>query len=227
MLDRVRRALVVEPHPDDLAIGAGGLIRRLVDGGCEVHSLQLSEVPEEYRKTKVGDGAYEQYAGATRAAEAAAADTILGVSSRTVVFGQQWHHQLDRLALSEVISAMETFVLAMGCDLVLIPARSYNQDHRVAHDAFKAVMRPHLYAGPVLAYETTHEREFHPNFLVPLTEEHLGVKVEACAQFQTQLGAAAHLFSVESVEVGARYRGREVFASAAEAFELIRGGYPS
>ena len=50
MLTTVTRALVLEPHPDDLVIGCAGLLQRLIDQGAEVHSLLLSEVPATYSK---------------------------------------------------------------------------------------------------------------------------------------------------------------------------------
>ena len=225
MLTTVNRALVLEPHPDDLAIGCAGLLQRLVDQGAEVHGLLLSEVPTTFSKIYDDRGEYQEYGGDVRMREAAVVDRILGVDGRTVAFGSEWHHRLDALPAAELIGAIEEGVSSVRADLVLVPARSYNQDHRAVFDAFQAVLRPHFYKGMALAYETTMEREFEPNVIVPLTAEQVERKLEACGAFLTQLGSPEHLFSLDTIELCARYRGRLAYTTAAEAFQLIRGIY--
>lgn len=225
MLTTVNRALVLEPHPDDLAIGCAGLLQKLVEQGAEVHSLLLSEVPPTYSKIYDGSGEYRQYAGSVRMGEAAKVDRILGVAGRTIAFGSEWHHRLDALPAAELIRAIEDCVSTVGADLVLVPARSYNQDHRAVFDAFQAVMRPHFYRGMALAYETTMELDFEPNVIVPLTAEHVERKLAACGAFVTQLGSPEHLFSLDTIELAARYRGRLAYTAAAETFQLLRGTY--
>ena len=223
MLSSVSRVLVLEPHPDDLAIGCSGLVQRLADQGAEVRVLLMSEVPSTYRKIHHAPAQYAEYAGVDRMQEAGRADELLGVRHRSVAFGPEWHHRLDALPTAELIQALEEHVRAQQPDLVLVPARSYNQDHRAVFDAFQAVMRPHFYRGMVLAYETTMERDFEPTVLVPLSEDQLQRKLAVCEQYQTQLGCPEHLFSLETIELSARYRGRLAYTSAAEAFQLLRG----
>lgn len=225
MLSRVKSALVLEPHPDDLVIGCGGLTQKLVAQGAKVHCLLMSEVPPHYRKIYDESGNYTSYDGPARMMEADRAATILGVSGRSTAFGHEWHHKLDALPRSELISAMEKCVREQNPDLILVPERSFNQDHIAVFEAFQAVMRPHFFRGVVLAYETTMEREFEPNVLVPLTQEQLETKLEACRAYKSQLGTANHLFSLETMELSMRYRGRLVFSDAAEAFRLVRATF--
>lgn len=225
MFDKVRRALVLEPHPDDLVIGCGGLVQRLVAQGTDVHCLLMSEVPPSYRKIYDESGEYQEYGGDVRMREADEAAAILGIGGRTVAFPHEWHHKLDALPRSTLISAIEKCVKERNPDLVLVPERSFNQDHIAVFEAFQAVMRPHFYRGMVLSYETTMEREFEPNVLVPLTPEQAARKLDACRAYQTQLGSDNHLFSLDTIELAMRYRGKLVFSSAAEAFRLIRGTY--
>lgn len=225
MLVDVTCVLVLEPHPDDLAIGCGGLVQRLVEQGAEVHGLLMSRVPEKYTKIYDESRQYATYSGSDRMDEAHQADELLGVTGRTVAFGAEWHHRLDAMPVAELVDAIEQCVSRVSPDLVLVPARSYNQDHRAVFDAFQAVMRPHFFRGTVLAYETTMEREFEPTVLVPLQDRHLERKLDACSRYQTQLGSPEHLFSLETVELTARHRGRLAYTSAAEAFNLLRGSF--
>lgn len=223
MLRAVERVLVLEPHPDDLVIGCRGLALKLREQGASVHCLLMSEVPPSYRKIYDEGGGYCGYEGSTRMLEADAAARILGLAGRKTAFGHEWHHKLDNMPRSDLVSAMEASIREINPDLVLVPERSYNQDHIAVHEAFKVVMRPHFYRGMVLAYETTMEREFEPNVLVPLSEDQMRVKLEACKVYKTQLGTPNHLFSLETMELAMRYRGRLVYSDAAEAFRLLRG----
>ena len=225
MLETVTRALVLEPHPDDLVIGCAGLVQRLAEQGAEVHGLLMSEVPKQYTKIYEQDGGYVAYSGEDRMREAAAADKMLRIAGRSVAFGPEWHHKLDALPASELIMAIEERIASVRPDLVLVPARSYNQDHRAVFDAFHAVMRPHFYRGMVMAYETTMERDFEPNVLIALTEHHVERKLDACRVYATQLGSPEHLFSLDTIELVARHRGRLGYTAAAEAFQLIRGTF--
>ncbi len=222
MLGAVSRALVLEPHPDDLAIGCAGLVQRLVAQGAEVHGLLLSDVPQKYVKIYDQGSDYTAYSGEERMREADASDRVIGVGHRTVAFGPEWHHRLDAMPAADLIAAIEQTVARVRPDLVLVPARSYNQDHRAVHDAFQAVMRPHFYRGAAWAYETTMERDFEPNVIVSLSDERLARKLAACRQYETQLGTPEHLFSLDTIELTARHRGRLAYTPAAEAFQLLR-----
>ncbi|WP_172979031.1 MULTISPECIES: PIG-L deacetylase family protein [unclassified Thiomonas] len=42
-LEAIEHALVFIPHPDDEALGCGGLLRRLVDAGCNVEIVLVSD----------------------------------------------------------------------------------------------------------------------------------------------------------------------------------------
>jgi LmbE family N-acetylglucosaminyl deacetylase len=225
MLSRVQSALVLEPHPDDLVIGCGGLTQKLVAQGAAVHCLLMSAVPPSYRKIYDDKGDYRSYDGDSRMKEADKAMRILGVASRTTAFGHEWHHKLDAMPRGDLISAIEKSVREKKPDLLLVPERSFNQDHIAVFEAVQAVMRPHFYRGIVLAYETTMEREFVPNVLVPLTDQEVNTKLAACRAYETQLGTANHLFSIETMELSMRYRGRLAYSSAAEAFRLIRASF--
>lgn len=71
-----KRALCVQPHPDDNEVGMGGIVAKLAQKGCEVHYLTVTD----------GDlGAHcDALSGAalikTRAAEVKASGDLLGVS---------------------------------------------------------------------------------------------------------------------------------------------------
>lgn len=227
MLSRVKNVLVVEPHADDLVIGCGGLVAKLVEENkANIFSVLLSPSPSVYRKIKGDQGEYETYGWEQRFAELQEAMHELGFHDVEIPWldaAEDVHHRLDMMSQSELISMLEKHVRRSKPDLVLIPERSYNQDHRAIYDAFMTVARPHFYSGIVLAYETTMEREFEPTFLVELTNDQWQKKMNACGKYKTQLGKSEHLFSMDTIDITAQYRGRLIYSKYAEAYRLVRG----
>jgi N-acetyl-1-D-myo-inositol-2-amino-2-deoxy-alpha-D-glucopyranoside deacetylase len=77
-----RRLVAVFPHPDDEAWAAGGLLRRAVDAGADVHLVTLSA--GEAGTDRVGRRSGEELAG-VRADELSAACVALGITSNEIV----------------------------------------------------------------------------------------------------------------------------------------------
>src|SRR3546814_9402786 len=71
MLECVRNALVIAPHPDDEVLGCGGTIARLTGGGAQVHVAIV---------TRAGADRFDPELADTGVAEARAAHACLGVA---------------------------------------------------------------------------------------------------------------------------------------------------
>jgi LmbE family N-acetylglucosaminyl deacetylase len=71
MLDAVRTALVVAPHPDDEVLGVGGTIARLAEQGAKVHVAIL---------TRGTSPRFTEALTETVRGEAAEAHRILGIA---------------------------------------------------------------------------------------------------------------------------------------------------
>src|SRR3546814_5350296 len=71
MLECVRNALVIAPHPDDEVLGCGGTIARLTSGGAQVHVAIV---------TRAGPDRFDPELADTGVAEARAAHACLGVA---------------------------------------------------------------------------------------------------------------------------------------------------
>src|SRR3989338_1553250 len=225
ILDGIKRALIIEPHADDLVIGCGGVIQFLVEREIEIFSILLSPSPKIYEKIKNDAMSYVEYSWEDRFKELKRAMDILGFSDVDIPFldnAESVHHKLDTIPQYELIKILEEKVKRCSPDLVFIPEKSYNQDHRTINDAFMTVVRQHFYNGTVLAYETTMEMDFEPNCLVPLSDKQFKKKIDACKCYETQLGCSRHLFSLETMEISMRYRGRLVFSDYGEAFRVVR-----
>ena len=192
------RLVCLGAHPDDIEIGAGGTMLRLIADGA-VSSVRWAVLS----------------ATAERADEArTAADRFLeGVGERNVtVHGFRDGHFPD--AWGEIKDALEAIAAEGPADMVLVPRRDdWHQDHRLLGELAWTVFRDHL----ILEYEipkwdgdlTT------PNVYVELPSRLVQRKAQLILEcFPSQ--ADRDWFSAETFEALARVRGIE--ARAAEGF---------
>jgi LmbE family N-acetylglucosaminyl deacetylase len=222
MLDRIQRALVIAPHPDDEVLGCGGTIARLAAMGREVHVAVATR------------GMLPRFdpAGAARvAAEMAVAHQRLGVT--------QTHHldypaaELDRVPQADLNAGLGDLMRAVAPDTLFLPfPGDIHRDHQLVFAAAMVAARPNPGAFParIYAYETLSETNWNAPALTPAFAptvfvdigDYLAAKLEAFALFASQVRAAPDERSLATIGALATVRGATVHRSAAEAFVLIR-----
>jgi len=199
--DRPLRVLALGAHPDDIEIGAGGTLIRLLEErpATELQWVVLGATP-------------------ARAAEARAGATGIGgaAGKLEIVIGDlpdgRFPAHFDRL--KDQVEALK----AGQPDLVLVPRlEDRHQDHRLLAEVAWQTFRDHL----LWEYEIPkYEGDLGAaNVYVPLTDEHLAAKLAVLnAAFPSQHGR--HWFSDETFRAVLRLRGIESNAPAgwAEAF---------
>lgn len=161
--------LAIGAHPDDIEIGAGGLVYRLIqEHNAVMHFLILTEGIQH-----PNEGEY--FEPSVRRKEAVLAAQHLGVPGKNVEVlsfpdcGLHEHgHQLIR--------TIEAFVhnekRAKPFDIILTHAGAdTHADHRETHEATISALRN--YMGTVLLYQSpsTKPNSFHPTLFVNLPEE--------------------------------------------------------
>ena len=116
--------------------------------------------------------------------------------------------------------------------MVLLPARSFNQDHVATFRACMAATRPasagarHL-VPYVLAYDNTTafwavpDEWFVPNVFVDISE-YLDTKVEAMRRYASQMRPPPFHASQQGAQTTAAFFGGQVSIAAAEAFQALR-----
>jgi LmbE family N-acetylglucosaminyl deacetylase len=170
--DRPLRILCLGAHSDDIEIGCGGTVLRLLAerAGTSVHWVVFS-----------APGPREQEARSSAAAflSQAAASTIWVRSFRESYFPAAW---------SEIKDFFEEIRASVDPDLVLCHRREdLHQDHRVIAELTWNTFRNHL----LLEYEIPkYEGDLGtPNLFVPLSRQHAERKVELLLQhFVSQAG---------------------------------------
>lgn len=222
MIERMARALVLAPHPDDEVLGVGGVMARLAVMGARVEVVVVTEgKPPQFGADQV----------AAVRAEAAAAHAVLGVA-RTHYLGLP-AAGLDRLAHADLNRAIGDLVAEVRPDTLFVPfPGDIHRDHQLVFEAAMVAARPTGPAYPlrILAYETVSETNWNAPFLTPAftpnvfidISDTLNAKLAAFGAFVSQVRAFPAERSVEALSALARLRGATVHRAAAEAFVLIR-----
>jgi LmbE family N-acetylglucosaminyl deacetylase len=189
--------LAVGAHPDDIEIGAGGLLLQLAGRPLQVRYVVLSGTAERHQEARVAARAFVP-----------GADLAVDL------------HQLPEGRLpsvwTEVKDTLERVARSCSPDVILAPsADDAHQDHRTIAEIVPTVFRDQLY----LAYEIPKwDGDLgRPSMYVPLPEQTARRKVELLHKcFPSQHGRD---WWDDEVFLGlARLRGMECRARYAEAF---------
>ena len=234
---RRQRVLVVAPHPDDETIGCAGTIARVKALGGEAYVMIVSAggIAQHGRGPR-GEGR-RFVSGAERRAEFEEVMKFLEVDGYEVLLDDDASHErLDTVPQRELIERIE-YIASLSLEnlrpsMVLLPARSFNQDHVATFRACVAATRPasagarHL-VPYVLAYDNTTafwavpDERFVPNVFVDISG-YLDTKVEAMRRYSSQLRPAPFHASPEGAQTAAAFHGGQVAIAAAEAFQALR-----
>jgi LmbE family N-acetylglucosaminyl deacetylase len=198
-MDKVTTILAFGAHPDDLELGCGATLAKLVEAGAQVRAVIFSQ------------GDVGASPGSDRAAETRSALNSLGVQDIHV------HNFPDtRLHehLNDLIAAMQVHVRETAPDrLYTMFKEDRHQDHRAVYQASVVACRR---VPQILAYETPSS---YPNFIPTVFEQvadYMERKVEALKLHQSQ---AERLYMNEDmIRSAAHFRGVQVELGRAEGF---------
>jgi N-acetylglucosamine malate deacetylase 1 len=227
-----QRILIITPHADDETYGCAGTIARVKALGGEVYVMLVSVADFAH----YGNGIVT---AKTRVDEFTSVMRYLKVDDWDVLFtGPDTYMALDTMPRKELVGWLESggrlAIDKVNPTMVMIPARSYNQDHEALFLAGVTATRPGCPGTAkrtvpwVLVYDNTSlfwsgdSPRFHPNLFIDISE-YLDVKVTALTMHTSQLRGPLYHGSPENLELATRLRGREVAVEAAEGFMLLRG----
>jgi LmbE family N-acetylglucosaminyl deacetylase len=143
--------LVVAPHADDETMGCAGTIARVKQLGGEVYCRVASlggvrQYSRELSDATAATADMRYVSRAERRAEFDAAMQLLSVDGWDVLFDDTVHLALDTVPTMEIVGALERkgdlSLDAVKPTLVLIPMRTFNQDHDAMFRACLAATRP-------------------------------------------------------------------------------------
>lgn len=224
-----KKILIVAAHPDDEVLGCGGTVARLVKEGYEAYTLILGEgITSRDRSRnrekrlqdikKLKDQIYK-------------ANKILGIKK---VFTFDFpDNRFDSVDFLDIVKTIEEIKNELKPEIIFTHSKSdLNIDHRITYQAVITATRPmknetvkSIYAFEILSStEWNYPLSFSPNVYFNI-EDTLDLKLQAMAEYKSELREYPHPRSLEGIKIKAKQRGMEVGFCYAEAFELIRGVY--
>lgn len=205
MTNPFERVLFLSPHQDDEALASGGVLHK-----CQV----LTILYFNDHHPLVDDYTYHSEAKAV--SDQLKCNVFYSAACDV--------NKLDQHPLAYYISEIESFINYFKPTLVLIPARSRNQDHQVVYDAAMVAVRAHdknWYVPFVWLYEQ-HEYmtpEFVPDVFVEIDIEN---KLKLFSHYQSQQRGYR---KPEHIKALAVLRGSQSNFNYAEAYMSIRNTY--
>ena len=219
------RVLAIAPHPDDEILGCGGTLARLVDEGGEVTiavattGKQPAFPPEQVKQVQD---------------EMRRAHAVIGVKDTRLL--DLPAAALDTIPTSDCNAPFADLVDALEPDTLLLPfVGDIHMDHQLTFLAAMVAARPRHNAAPrqIMCYETVSETNWYaapttpafvPNVFVDISKT-IDRKLDAFAEFRSQVRAFPDERSHETLRALAAVRGSCVHLRAAEAFMHVRSIY--
>lgn len=235
-----QRVLVLSPHADDETFGCAGTIARVKQLGGEVYCrvATFGGIDQYTREAGAPTGTpagMTYVSGAERRAEFAAVMTLLGVDGWDALLPDTAHMHLDALPTKDLVGVLERggdlALNALKPSLVLMPSRTFNQDHDALFRACLAATRPYpaattRYIVPnVLLYDngsanwSDRADWFQPSVYVDISDV-LDLKVAALGLYRSQVGPQDP--GADGCIALARVYGSRIGRPAAEAFQPLR-----
>jgi N-acetylglucosamine malate deacetylase 1 len=203
-----KKVVVFGAHPDDLEIGMGGTVAKLVRLGYNVN-LVIATLPN-FIKTDTKEG---------RKSEAIESAKILGCSAPEfldlapdeITFGRNFVNKVD--GIIQKYEPAVVFTQWIG---------DSHQDHQALTKAVIAACRDQK---DVFMYETTipggiTEHSFRPQLFVDITTT-IDIKKSALDCFRSQIIRCGQIW-IPAVLGRCSYRGYQMNVNQGEAFEVIR-----
>ena len=198
-MQEVRTILALGAHPDDLELGCGATLAKLVARGAHVTAVVLSDG---------GEGAGSSF---DRSAETREALASLGIQS-IILHGFPDTRLHERL--NDLIATIEQHVREVA------PQRVYTMFHDDRHQDHRAVYQASIVAcrrvAQVLAYETPSS---YPNFIPTVFEpvdDFIELKVDALKLHKSQ-GDRLYMRE-DKIRSAAHFRGVQVDLGQTEGF---------
>jgi N-acetylglucosamine malate deacetylase 1 len=199
-----KTVLAVGAHPDDLELGVGGTLARLVKQGTRVVMVVVC-VPNHLE---------------SRVAEAKKAAEILGCEIKFLFAEREM--RVEDLKTYELVDVLDKLVREYDPAAVLSHAASnFHKDHVLVHNACLSAQRLHFFDFycyyPISCHPVT--TPFHPQAYVDISE-YMDRKMEAIHQHTTQFTCRG--LGTDVYRDMARQYGRLAGVEYAEGLEVVR-----
>jgi len=205
------KVLVLSPHTDDVELGCGGTIIKLLEGGHEIFWVVFSTAEDSLPVTAPKDTLKKEFFCVIN-------DLSLKEENCKVFdFKVRNFHQYRQEILEDLVRTRNQY----NPEIVIGPSlNDLHQDHQVvAHEMFRAFKT----TSSIVCYEMPwNSVTFNTQCFSKLTFDQIKKKCKILKNYQSQLIKGKSYFSKEYIFGLAKTRGIQCNSEYAEAFEVIR-----
>ena len=208
------KILCLAAHVDDVEIGCGGSIIKLIEEGNDVYYIAFSIAEDSLPKDLPKDILLK---------EAKLSIKIIGINPQNVFIYRYPVRKLPQFR-QEILEDMVKLNKRINPDLVFCPSLDdTHQDHRViAIEGFRAFKYHSM-----LGYEIpSNNINFKPGAFIILKKEHIDKKIKALKSYKSQnlrqISLGRKPSNPERLRALAQVRGNQIRVDYAEAFDMMR-----
>ncbi|MGB9748233.1 MAG: PIG-L deacetylase family protein [Candidatus Woesearchaeota archaeon] len=203
------RVLFLSPHTDDIELGAGGTLIRLINKKNDVLVAVFSTCNDAVPKGMPKNALKKEFINSMREA---------GVKSYRILNFQNKNFPKQR---QEILDKMTEILKDFNPELVIGP--SLNETHQDHKTIAEEMIRCFKKTASIISYEQPwNNLNFKPTMFVKLKEEEIKKKISLLRNYKTQFMLKRAYFSEEFIRALAIVRGIQSGNEYAEAFEVIR-----
>ena len=208
------KVLLLSPHTDDVELGAGATVCKMLEQGYEFHWIVFSTaedaLPEDWDKDFLEKEFLEV------------------VAHLDGLFPQKINHQIEKYKVrrlseyrQDILDKMIKVRKSFSPDIVIGPSlNDYHQDHQVIANEMVRAFKTN---SSIICYELPWNHiKFDTQLFVELEEKHVELKCKLLEKYNSQISLNRQYFNREYVYGLANVRGTQIKSKYAEAFEVVR-----
>lgn len=207
----IQTVLALAPHPDDVELGAGGTLAKMLEQKVDVCVAAFSPCVQSLPESSGANALVDEFHASME---------TLGVPNENVFF---FDFPVRRFSehRQDILEELVKLRMSIKPDLVLLPhSADSHQDHQVIHaEGVRAFLRSASLFGYDIPWNS---RTFNSHHFVDLKDRHLDKKLEAIGVYKTQVEKGRAYFQPDFIRGLALTRGVQAGRKYAEAFEIIR-----
>jgi len=221
----MHKVMFIGAHPDDVELGCGGLIDKLVKEGSVVKAVSIAE----------GTSCRGGYENEIKKAIKFRTDCSIKSLDSLGVQLHSFHNlpcgSLNSIPLLTVNKIIEQEIREFKPECVYTHSiNDANVDHKIIYESTIIATRPgannpvkEVYSYEVLSStEWNFNETFKPNVFVGLSPDNLTKKIKAFNFYESEQQKFPHPRCGKGITTLANYRGMQIGEQYAEAFQLIR-----
>ena len=203
------KVLLLSPHTDDVELGAGGTVIKLLKQGHEIKWIVFSTAKKSVPKNLNSDILKDEFLRVTQ---------LLKIRDYEIFdFPVREFSKFRQDILEELVKIRNNF----KPELVIGPSlNDIHQDHQVIANEMARAFKMH---SSIISYELPWNNiKFRTEFFSILKREEVDMKVKMLGCYKSQIIKKRPYFDKDFIYGLARTRGTQVNSDFAEAFEVIR-----